>query len=233
MLNVAEGFNDVSFQIEKTYSYKKAVDPFNVFYLNDTCLLIKDFDINKGLYYYKYNPRTEEKIGNDYIMYNYPLTYPLMNKILTLADAIHPDGDKIVSITEAFDQIDIINLEDALSNISVTTNKHIVDYNYVNNTDREELKQYYFDIPYCNENAIFVLHYSEQQGQTEVHIINWTGEPIAKLYLDRKIRGMDVDEFQNCLYGIEESTEHLYKFDLRKCNLKEHKSGNPPYPNTF
>lgn len=219
LLNVTEGFNDGVFQIVKTYSYKKIADPFNVFYLNDTCLLIKDFDVNKGLYYYKYNPITEKKTGNDYIIYNYPITNLLMNKILTLADAIHPNGDKIVSITEAFDQIDIINLKDTLLNLSVTTNRHIVDYNYVNNTEEEKLKQYYFDIPYCNENAIFVLYHSERQEQTEVHIINWSGESIAKLYLDKKIRGMDVDTSQNYLYGVEESTEYVYRFDLKKCNL--------------
>ncbi|RNC63229.1 hypothetical protein D7D25_17655 [Proteiniphilum sp. X52] len=84
------------------------------------------------------------------------------------------------------------------------------------NTKEKKLEQYYFDIPYCNENEIFVLHHSEQQEQTEVHIINWNGKPVAKLYLDKKIRGLDVDVSQNYLFGIEELTECLYKFDLKK-----------------
>lgn len=215
LLNIENGFSDGDFQIEKTYSYKNTIDPFNVFYINDNCLLIKDFEIDKGLHYYKYNPLKEEKIGNDFVMYNYPITYSFMNKILTLADAMHPNGKKIVSITEAFNQIDIINLEDISLNLSVTTNNNIVDYNNIVNTE-EELKEYYFDIPYCNENEIFALYHSEQQEQTEVHIINWNGEPIAKLYLDKKIRGFDVDVSQNYLYGIEESTDHLYKFNLEQ-----------------
>ncbi|RNC63237.1 hypothetical protein, partial [Proteiniphilum sp. X52] len=68
--------------------------------------------------------------------------------MLTLADAIHPNGNKIVSITEIFDQIEIINLEDISLNISVTTNNHFVNYNHVMNTKEKKLEQYYFDIPY-------------------------------------------------------------------------------------
>lgn len=214
LLNVSEGFSDKGFEIEKTYSYKTAVDPFNVFYLNDSSLLIKDFEINKGLHYYKYNPITEEKTGNDLVIYNYPIDYSLMNKMLTLSDALHPNGNKIVSITEIFDQIDIINLDDLSQNISVTTNKHPVNYSRIINTEEDELKHFYFDIPYCNENEIFVLYHSEEKEKTEVHIINWEGEAIAKLLLDKKIRGIDVDRSQKYLYGIEESTEYLYKFDL-------------------
>ena len=216
-----KGFEDNSFEIEKVYSFSKAIDPFNVFFINDTCLLIKDFDVNKGLYYSKYNPQKEEKISNDYILYNYPITYPLMNKMLTLSDQVHPDGNKIVSITGIFDQIDIVNLKDSLLNISVTTSNDIIDYHAIKDKEDADLKEYYFSIPFCDENAIFILYRSQKSEQVEVHIIKWNGDPITKLLLNKNIRDITVDNSLNVLYGIEAETEYLYKFNLKECNLSQ------------
>ena len=221
VLNTEKGFGDDSFQIERTYSLRGISHPFNVFYVNDTLLWVKSFDMgNSRLSYYKFNPQTEEKIGAGRIMYNFPVTVSLIHKMLSGADAIHPDGTKIVSVTRAFNQIDILNLKDVTRNLSVTTGDRLTSFRHVNNTHRDDLREYYLGIPVVNEHEIFVMHHSEQPNQTEVRIITWEGEPIAILHLNRRLRGFDVDASLNFLYGIEPESEALYRFDLRNLNLR-------------
>ena len=221
VLNVEKGFGDGSFLIENTFCLRDITHPFNAFYINDSLLWIKEFDMGRSLLrYFKFNPQTMERIGNnDIVMYSRPVNVSLINKILSSADAIHPNGCRIVSITEVFNQIDIINLGDITRNISVTTSERLTSFRHVNNTEWRNLERYYFGIPVVNENMIFVMHHSEQPNQTEVRIISWEGEPIAKLHLNRNIRGMDVDATLSYLYGVESISESLYRFDIRDLDL--------------
>jgi hypothetical protein len=219
-VNIEKGFDDRSFNVEKIYDYKKIIDPFNVFYLNDTCLLIKDYDVKKGLYYLKYNPEEGSVSEMEYIMYNYPVTYPLMNKMLTLADVLHPCDNKIASITGVFNQIDIVDLDNPDKNISVTTNNGLVNYQDVVNTEKDDLQEYYFSYPVCNEQKIFVLYHSvDSKNSVQIRIIDWEGNPVAKLHLDKNIRDIHIDFNQKIIYGIEDESERIYKFDLSTVNL--------------
>jgi hypothetical protein len=213
-INIEQGFDDRSFTVEKIYDYRKIIDPFNVFYLNDTCLLVKDYDITKGLYYLKYNPQKRSISDEEYIMYNYPVDYPLMNKMFTVADRIHPHRNKIVSITGVFDQIDLLDLDNPEKNTSITTSNKIIKYRYVMNSERDSLPKYYF-YSFCNEQMIFVLYHShDPNNPVQIHVIDWEGNPVAKLHLDKNIRAIHVDFNQKVLYGIEDERERLYKFDL-------------------
>ncbi|MDR2086599.1 MAG: TolB-like 6-bladed beta-propeller domain-containing protein [Dysgonamonadaceae bacterium] len=220
-INIEQGFDDRSFIIEKIYSYKKTVDPFNVFYLSDTCFLIKDYDVNKGLYYLKYNPEKESISSEEFILYNYPVTYPLMNKMLTLADVLHPRGNKIASITGVFNQIDILNLDNPDKNISVTTNQKPVKYQDVMNTGKEDFQEYYFSYPVCNEQMIFVLYHSQDANKpVQIHVIDWDGNPVAKLHLDKNIRDIHIDFNEKIIYGIEDESERVYKFNIKTGNFR-------------
>ena len=223
LINAEKTFNTELVCIEKVLNYKKVVDPFNVFYLNDTCLLIKDYNsVDRELYYLKYNPKNDSIEADwKFVIYNNPITYELMNKILTLADQIHPDGSKIVSITEKFNQIDIIDLNNPVESFSITTEKNIKNnYFHVNKTLDEELNRYYFSGPICTNDKIYVLYNTEKNDQVEVHIIDWKGNPLGILSLDKYLRYINVDEDNKILYGIDDDSEKLYKYDISECNLK-------------
>ena len=48
-VNVEKGFDRGNIEIEKVYNYQNIEDPFNLFYINDTCLIIKNFNQKKRI----------------------------------------------------------------------------------------------------------------------------------------------------------------------------------------
>ena len=212
LINVEHGFDDMNYTVEKTYNYKTVTEPLNVFSLHDTCLIIKAYDPAKRLYYLKYNPQ-QKLSSKEYNLYNYPVDNSLMNKMLVMADEIHPQGNKIVSITSSFNQIDILNMDSPEQNISVTTDKNLVQYQNIVNTDA--IQRYYFSMPICNDSLIMVLYNTDKPDNVQIHVIDWDGNPIARLHLDKKITYFNIDFKQKIIYGLHEETEQLYMFSIK------------------
>jgi hypothetical protein len=218
LINVEEIIENKQAAAKKVLHYGNIVEPFNAFYINDTCLLIKSFDVNKGLYYFYYNPKNGI-LDNEVVMYNYPVTTDLLyTKMIPLADCMKPDGSKIASISGVLDQIDILDMHHPKKSISVTTTNYQYDYEYIKNTHSEEMKTFYFSYPYCSEKFIFALYENndtKNSNNIELHIIDWEGNPIYKLFLDQRIEVFTIDLDNGFMYGVSKFDEKLYRYDIK------------------
>jgi hypothetical protein len=217
-LNIEEIIANRQSAATKVLRFNNIVDPFTAFHVNDTCLLIKSFDIDKGLYYFYYNPDNDVRSG-EVKMYNYPVTYDILSaNMIPLADCMKPDGSKIVSLSGVLDQIDILDIRYPAKSISVTTTNYQSNYEHIKNTDSDDMKTSYFSYPDCSDKIIFALYENnntKRLNNIELHVIDWEGVPISKLLLDQRIEIFSID-FENAfMYGISKVEEKLYRYDIK------------------
>ncbi|GHV27018.1 hypothetical protein FACS1894176_08480 [Bacteroidia bacterium] len=215
MIDLKESILNNQTVIKNEMKYLDVVEPLNAFYVNDTCLLIKSFDTKKGLHYFRYNP-VNAQLRHDVSMYNYPITSDILyTKMTPLSDCMKPDGSKIASLSGILDQIDILDITHPQKSISVTTTNHQYDYNYINNTNSDDMQTFYFSYPYCSDNLIFALYKNndtKQKNNIELHIIDWNGNPLYKLLLDREIEFFTIDFDNGFMYGTSPTEERVYRY---------------------
>lgn len=219
--NLEKGMDERSLILEKKYDYQSIPNTFNVFFINDTCLLIKSYNFEeKVLEYISYNPENGTKFET-YKTINYPITDEFTFKILSMADNIHPDGSKIVFITGKFNQVDVLDLKNPRKNFSVSTANNFVPYGYIEKTNEEELRDYYYSFPYCGDEFVAVLFdVSGDESKSEIHVIDWTGNPLAKMKFEGRFYFItfEIDPVRKLLYGV--TKEGLvYIYDLKTCDF--------------
>lgn len=218
LINIEEIIGNKQTTAKKKLRYDNIVEPLNAFYINDTCLLIKSFNVDKGLYYFYYNPQ-KSILSNEVIMYNYPITSDILyGKMIPLADCMKPDGTKIVSISGILDQIDILDIHYPEKSISVTTTNYQYDYKYIKNVRSDEMKTFYFSYPYCSDKFVFALYENEDVSpphNIELHIIDWDGNPLQKFSLDQRIGFFSIDFDSGYMYGVSEIEEKLYRYNIK------------------
>ncbi|MDR1339981.1 MAG: TolB-like 6-bladed beta-propeller domain-containing protein [Prevotellaceae bacterium] len=216
IIDIPETVNDGQASIKSTikYSYDGFADPEKVLYVNDTLLWVKSFDRDREtMSYFKYNP-VEKKIRDEIKLYNYPITSDIRyQKMTVLCDCIKPDGSKIVMSTGDLDQLDIIDLAHPGKSISLTQRDHLFDYEYIKYS--ENMKTFYSGYPSCSDRFIYVLYRSY-----EIHIIDWDGNSVCKLLLDRKLRDCTIDFDSGFMYAVSNTDEKTYRYDIRNI-LKE------------
>jgi hypothetical protein len=61
-----------------------------------------------------------------------------------------------------------------------------------------------------------LLELVETPRETEIHIFDWEGNPVAKIYLEDYIGSFAVDIRNKVLYGID-NLEQIYKYDISAC----------------
>ncbi|MDR1593634.1 MAG: TolB-like 6-bladed beta-propeller domain-containing protein [Prevotellaceae bacterium] len=226
IVEIFETMNDgslrLSVSIKNTLKYRDGsfADAEKALYVNDTLLWVKSYDAmdKEMMYYCKYNP-VKKEITDKIPLYNYPVTPEIRyQKMITLFDFIKPDGSKIVSTIGSLDQLDIYNLVEPDKSISVTQNDHLFDYEYIKYN--ENMWDFYFAQPYCSDNLIFALYRSPANNVVEVHVIDWDGNPVCKLILDRMIKSLTVDFDAGFMYGVSSIEDRTYRYDIRNI-LKE------------
>jgi hypothetical protein len=187
----------------------------NAFYINDTCLLLKSWlpwqDEDVACSYIKYNPVTEQ-ITDEYRLYSRPVTSDMaFTGFASIADCIKPDRSKIANLTFITDQIDIFDINNPDNSFSVTENNH----KEILGGDRE----YYTRKVKCTDNLIFALYRNQENNRLEMHIIDWDGNPVCKLLLDRELFTFEIDD-NGFMYGLENETERIYKYNTHQINEK-------------
>jgi hypothetical protein len=82
------------------------------------------------------------------------------------------------------------------------------------------MKSFYFAQPYCSDKLISALYRNNEKNTVELHIIDWDGNPVCKLILDRKLKSATVDFDAGFMYGVSEMEDRVYRYDIRDI-LKE------------
>jgi hypothetical protein len=221
IINIPESINNIDGRLSTrhtiVYSNAEIADPVKVLYANDTLLLIKSYDRDKQtLSYFKYNP-VKQKVTDEIMMFNYPITADIRYKnIGSLADCIKPDGSKIVTPIRCLDQLDILDIVHPDKSISVTENDYLFDYEYVKSLGDDDKRFYSF--PCCSDNLICAAYYGGDVlggNVMEIHIMDWNGNPVCKLILDRQIIDFTVDFDSGFMYAVSLEEERIYRYDIR------------------
>lgn len=220
-INLEKGMDERSFVIEEKYNYQSIPNVFNVFFISDTSLLIKSYNSEEEVFeYIKYNP--EKDIRNEtYRANNYSIKQNFTYKILPMADNIHPDGNKIVFMTGKFNQIDILDLKYPEKSFSVSTADDFITYGYIERTSEDELRDYYYSLPYCGDKFVGVLYdVLGDESKSEVHVIDWDGNALAKIKFEKDIYFITftIDPVRKILYGVT-ADGLVYTYDLKDCNF--------------
>jgi hypothetical protein len=219
VINIPESINSIDGSLSTKYTAKysnvEIADPEKVLYANDTLLLIKSYDRNREtLSYFKYNP-VKQKVTDEIMMFNYPITADIRYKnMAVLADCIKPDGSKIVTSTRSLDQLDILDIVHPERSISVTENDYLSDYEYVKSLGDNNNAFYSFSC--CSDNLICAMYYggSYDSNVMEIRIMDWNGNPVCKLVLDRKIMNFTVDFDSGFMYAVSWEEERIYRYDI-------------------
>lgn len=199
--------------VRKSIDYKKINDPLQVFYCNDSLLLIKNIEHELGVQYVKFNPFCPDGNMTRFFMYNPILLQQDLNLMMSLADCLKPDGKMIACLTGVLNQIDILNLEDSTQNFSVKMGDGPTSIEDIRQ-NRETLYDYYISIPRCNDSLIFALYCNkEENGKKEFHVINWEGKALFKLFINEDLRDFNIDWQNGKLYGIT-NNDIVYVYDV-------------------
>ncbi|MDR1339786.1 MAG: TolB-like 6-bladed beta-propeller domain-containing protein [Prevotellaceae bacterium] len=216
VINIPESINDpegrLSIRYTANYSNAEIVEPEKVLYVSDTLLLIKSYDMyRETVSYFKYNP-VEQKVTDEINMFNYPITEDIQFKnMISLLDCIKPDGSKIVTTAGCLDQLDILDIVHPDKSISVTENDYLLDYEYVKSLDNRKV---FYTISCCSDNLICALY--NGGDVMEIHIMDWNGNPVCKLILDRQIIDFTVDFDSGFMYAVSPlGEEMIYRYDIR------------------
>ena len=212
-IDLAKVVDGTGSAIKQQVDYNAFATPLQVFYCNDTSLMVKDVDAIDGILYYKYNPQTGYKKRIN--MYSTPVLMGDMDYMMSIADCLKPDAKKIASLTGTLNQIDVLNLEDSTSNFSFTTAKDLVTLEKVR-LDKKESQNYYLYLPRCSDNVIFALY--QRDDRKEFHVIDWHGKALFRLGVNENLNDFSIDWIDYKLYGMNEDGE-VYFYDLKSLNL--------------
>ncbi|MDR1170266.1 MAG: TolB-like 6-bladed beta-propeller domain-containing protein, partial [Prevotellaceae bacterium] len=120
-------------------------------------------------------------------------------------------GSKIVSSAGCLDQLDILDIVHPDKSISVTENDYLFDYEYIKSLGDNSKDFYLFSC--CSDNLICASYY--RSNIMEIHIMDWNGNPVCKLILDRKIKDFTVDFDNGFMYTVSLGEERIYRYDIR------------------
>lgn len=196
--------NDSIFQQVNEIKCKIADDLFSVFTANNELYAYKAYSQAKGLYL------KNTKSGKTFSPYNHKFQQNDLNRIMTLADCMKPDGSKIVSLTGIWDEVDIVSIDGSDENMSITTSDKLMSWNEYLNTNSDNFIDYYISLPRCNEKYIVVLH--DNQKIHELFFFEWNGNGKAKYVLKEKLVDFAIDWEHSTIYGLTEN-EQIYKYN--------------------
>lgn len=133
--------------------------------------------------------------------------------------AMSPDRKIIVIAMSYINQLNILNLEsDERKSVSLYTEPNIEpDIN----SDIPTIL-YYLDVCLSNKH-IYCLYvnqnfsiYQENNQSVEIHKFDIKGNLIQVYTINEHLSGIDLDEFENKLYGFSDIKEIIYRYDLSK-----------------
>ncbi|MDR0989380.1 MAG: hypothetical protein LBM06_07985 [Prevotellaceae bacterium] len=200
---------------DRTISYADCKQASQVFYVNDSLLLVKDRNSNLQEIVYRIYNYVQHRTVKEISLYSVPLRLDDTNLFMTVADGLKPDKTKLVSLTGTFNQIDILDLQDEANSFSVQTSKENFTLTMEEARKRpiQELPDYYLACPVCNDDYIFALYQNTAAKRKEFHVINWAGETLYRLPVREDLRGFNIDWKNGILYGITRN-DQVYAYNM-------------------
>ena len=146
-----------------------------------------------------------------------PKSIPL--PLLSMGITKHPAKDLFVGNMLFFNQINVFS-SDMKTNFSLSYQPPIDIFETAHLPDSDFIL-YYLSLRVSSE-YIYALYlnkklglYPHEEGETEIHVFNWEGAPIARIRIPDNIIYFTVDEKHHYIYGLKGNEElYRYKFEI-------------------
>ena len=187
------------------------------FQVNDSMVLLQKY-VPGNICLSVQNQYTGQTIQEYEFLKSYiPKSIPL--PLLSMGITKHPAKDLFVGNMLFFNQINVFS-SDMKTNFSLSYQPPIDIFETAHLPDSDFIL-YYLSLRVSSE-YIYALYlnkklglYPHEEGETEIHVFNWEGAPIAKIRIPDNIIYFAVDEKHHYIYGLKGNEElYRYKFEL-------------------
>ena len=187
------------------------------FQVNDSMVLLQKY-VPGNICLSVQNQYTGQAIQEYEFLKSYiPKSIPL--PLLSMGITKHPAKDLFVGNMLFFNQINVFS-SDMKTNFSLSYQPPIDIFETAHLPDSDFIL-YYLSLRVSSE-YIYALYlnkklglYPHEEGETEIHVFNWEGAPIARIRIPDNIIYFTVDEKHHYIYGLKGNEElYRYKFEI-------------------
>jgi len=214
--NVSDFVRSGTYTTEKLHTFPAF--SMNTHVLNDTCFLSYFHDIDRQQMLYRKFYSTN---GNytDYALYNIKIPTPNDFGFLWSAEYLKPSKDKLALAMDSFCLINILDFNNPNNNLSIIPDRSLYeDFETLSNKAPQERLITYVNLK-CTDQYIFALYSGHIPGKrdqvsgVELHVVDWKGRGIARLFIDEILMALYIDESCKTMYAFDH-LEQLYTYDL-------------------
>ena len=207
-LRIGRTVCDTIFRITSDCSY---------FQVNDSMVLLQKY-VPGNICLSVQNQHTGQTIQEYEFLKSYiPKSIPV--PLLSMGITRHPEKDLFAGNMLFFNQINVFS-SDMKTNFSLSYQPPI-DIFETAHLPESDFILYYSSLQVSSE-YIYALYvnkkdnlFSHAEGETEIHVFNWEGAPIAKIRIPDNIIYFAVDEKHRYIYGLKGNEElYRYKFEI-------------------
>ena len=199
---------DTIFRIASDYKY---------FQMNDSMVLLQKY-VPGNICLSVQNQHTGQTI-QEYEFYKSYIPKSIPISLLGMGITKHPEKDLFVGNMLYFNQINVFS-SDMKTNFTLSYQPPIDIFETAGLLDSDFIL-YYLSLRVSSE-YIYALYlnkklglYPHEEGETEIHVFNWEGAPIARIRIPDNIIYFTVDEKHRYIYGLKGNEElYRYKFDI-------------------
>jgi hypothetical protein len=202
-------------------------------YFGDSLIIGAPYRGNMNLF--KYTSSDHQLIS----FQDYPMKFPLMyvesiREVFGLSMAVKPDNSKFVLAYQNFGKIEIYDLKKSqplivsykgFPEFEKNTGLNESSKGLINNPEqivfcegiRATNKYIYISIANDKVANIYTRTGPNRNFIREIHVFDWSGNPVVKLKTDRYYHCYDIDPANEYLYTVNDTIADLiYRYDLRK-----------------
>jgi len=215
--NVSDFLRTGRYLTENRYTFSNI--SYKTHILNDSEFLSYFYDSDKQQVFYRKLSSTKEEYV-DYLVFNRTIPSPSDFELLSSANRLSPNKDKIAMGQMNFCFINILDLTNPKNNLSIMPDKTFYEsFETVKNKAVEDQIINYIDLK-CSPSHIYALYsgqrfndWQEVEHGVELHIVDWKGKGIARLIIEESLLLFYVDENNKAMYAIDH-LENTYIYDL-------------------
>lgn len=157
------------------------------------------------------------------LAYTKKLPKPILHQLYADHWAIKPDKSLLVSAMLAFNRIDIFDTEGNLKYSyegKIAARQPTLSEKQLLEGDLSEMMLHYVEVV-ATERFIYALYieqkeyeYGDKPKYTEIHVFDWTAQPIAKFDVPDYLSSFAIDEQNKQIIGINFFEEKILSYDL-------------------
>ncbi|MFZ6665580.1 hypothetical protein [Peijinzhouia sedimentorum] len=217
--------------IDKTLKIPLNPDPLSIRFINDSIIVFNNSNLSlriNQLNYYNLNSDSlfkeiqfdleyeKQSQEVEYIQYIYNIIY------VNVFD-IKPSKDKIVTVYQYQDQVDLLSSE----GIRLNRYQNSTDYmnkstDFLSSRKRSALNIYYKAVE-ADDNFIYALYYNQpselylnQHHNSSIHVFDWDLNLIAEIKLKDYLLNFSLNKEQGTIVGYDYFNEKLLEYEIKK-----------------